>query len=323
MSRIDDLKKQNPELNVTLFDILQAADPSKTYKYMPFLIKMFKKKQPNSIELNRFILDLIFGPASLNLINKFEDHSIANRIKNSDITSYKSFEEIGTAVEAAEEILKLKKLEKQVTKLKETDEWIVMIPLTYEAAKNYGSNTKWCITQQKYWDKYRPNYRLIFVLNKVKNLKFAISKNFNDNNEIDAWDAEDKKISPLMLPLPTEIMAKVVKEVRKPKNTVEIPILGDHSIFIENGDVVPINEATVKQLEWFIKNFSVDVSKKLIGVVEKRIREIEFVPPKSKKVSEDSLKIDLEEYRKYMKDANLEGSEFNRLTRTILGQFMK
>lgn len=40
MSRIDELKRQNPNLNVNLIDLIAEADPSDSYKYLGFLIKM-------------------------------------------------------------------------------------------------------------------------------------------------------------------------------------------------------------------------------------------------------------------------------------------
>ena len=44
MSRLDELKKQYPELNVTFFDMMTRLDTSKTYKYLPLLCKIFGQK---------------------------------------------------------------------------------------------------------------------------------------------------------------------------------------------------------------------------------------------------------------------------------------
>ena len=44
MSRLDKLKEQHPELNVSLIDIIASVEPSETYKYMGFLIKMLKNE---------------------------------------------------------------------------------------------------------------------------------------------------------------------------------------------------------------------------------------------------------------------------------------
>jgi hypothetical protein len=37
MSRLDRLKEQHPDLNVSLIDIITSLDPSNSYKYTEFL----------------------------------------------------------------------------------------------------------------------------------------------------------------------------------------------------------------------------------------------------------------------------------------------
>jgi hypothetical protein len=44
MSRIDELKKQFPELNMTMFDLFKRIDTSSSYKYFPLLCKVFGKR---------------------------------------------------------------------------------------------------------------------------------------------------------------------------------------------------------------------------------------------------------------------------------------
>ena len=43
MSRIDKLKQQHPELNVTIIDLMAKVDPTGSYKYTEFLIKRIKE----------------------------------------------------------------------------------------------------------------------------------------------------------------------------------------------------------------------------------------------------------------------------------------
>ena len=42
MSRLDRLKEQHPELNITIIDLIGMIDPTDTYKYSEFLIKKLK-----------------------------------------------------------------------------------------------------------------------------------------------------------------------------------------------------------------------------------------------------------------------------------------
>ena len=44
MSRINELKKQYPELNITIFDLMVRLDTTKTHKYLPLMCKIFGKR---------------------------------------------------------------------------------------------------------------------------------------------------------------------------------------------------------------------------------------------------------------------------------------
>ena len=53
MSRLDELKKQYPELNITVFDMMTRLDTSKSYKYLPLMCKIFGKRY-NPSEMRDF-----------------------------------------------------------------------------------------------------------------------------------------------------------------------------------------------------------------------------------------------------------------------------
>jgi hypothetical protein len=54
MSRIDTLKKQFPELDMSLIDIFQMMDPTNTNKYLQLFCKLFSKRyrDDNVVKLN-------------------------------------------------------------------------------------------------------------------------------------------------------------------------------------------------------------------------------------------------------------------------------
>ena len=116
MSRLDRLKEQNPNLNISLIDIIAALDPSDSYKYTEFLIKQFKNHNdyysPNKDEFMGYLGVFLFGPDEITLLNEFERHSKANRIKDKDISRYSNFDELESAVQTAEEIENRKKIER-------------------------------------------------------------------------------------------------------------------------------------------------------------------------------------------------------------------
>lgn len=217
MSRIDKLKEQHPELNVSVIDLLAKVDPTDSYKYTEFLVKRIKEWfGGDSTEKTQLSIGIeLIGQENVEILNEFEIHSKAGRIKKNDIGQHKDFNSLSTSVKEAEEILKQKEAEKQAIKLMDTDEYCVVIPLSYEASKVYGSGTKWCTTQEKYFHDYVRNYKLIYIIEKKTNEKYAVSRKKNDDTKIQAWLSDDSETSPLLLPLPVEVISTIVQEVNK------------------------------------------------------------------------------------------------------------
>lgn len=222
MSRLDKLKEQHPELNVSVMDVIAKLDPTKTYKYTEFLVRKFKEFYD---EYDDWMIGLgmeMMGSENMESLNEFEIHAKANRITNPDISQYKDFNQIHKAVEEAEEKVRLKELEKQVIKLYDDDEWSVVIPLSYEASKTYGANTKWCTTQERYWNDYYKTYKLIYIQNKKTNEKYAVSRHWEDDKKVQAWMSNDNETSPMLLPLPIEVMSVILCEVNKTDTIFEL-----------------------------------------------------------------------------------------------------
>jgi len=218
MSKIDTIKRQNPDLNINLIDLISQADPSETNKYLAFLIKMLKENSSNN---NMNILRHIYGEENLLMLKKFEEHCNANRIKNKDIGIYTSFKQIRDEVAEADEIVRLKELEKQTKVLYSDDTWLILIPLSYEASKMYGSNTRWCTTQKQHWDRYISKYKLIYNINKKTNDKWAISIS-KDLKEIQGWNSNDDEISPFTIPVPPELFGLFHCEMMKKETTLDL-----------------------------------------------------------------------------------------------------
>jgi hypothetical protein len=217
MSRIDKLKEQHPELNVSVIDLLSKVDPTDSHKYTEFLVKRIKEWYGGgTIEKTHIALGIeLIGTENVEILNEFEIHSKAGRIKKNDIGQHKDFVSLSKSVNEAKEILKQKEAEKQTIKLMDTDEYCIIIPLSYEASKIYGSGTKWCTTQERHWNDYKDKYKLIYIIQKTTNKKFAISRRKGDDTQIQAWLDNDNEVSPFLLPLPPEVMTIITDEVRK------------------------------------------------------------------------------------------------------------
>jgi hypothetical protein len=226
MSRLDRLKEQHPDLNVSLIDIISYLDPTDSYKYIEFLIKNFKRDSqyysPNKEEFMGYMGVFLFGSGEIETLNEFERHSRANRIKQKDISQYTNFLELNDVVKAAEEIENRKKLEKEILKIYEDDTWFILTPLSFEASQAYGANTKWCVTQEKYWNQYLTTHRLIYVLNKKINTKIAFSRDYR-NDKFQAWTADDSEVSPMFIDwIPDELFLKIRNELQKDERTIDL-----------------------------------------------------------------------------------------------------
>ena len=225
MSRLDKLKEQHPDLNISIIDMIAKIDPTETYKYTEFLIKTLQKLFESKDIMLYMGIDF-FGENNVETLNEFENHCKAKRIKNSDISTYVGFEQMRVEVKLADDIVKQKEFEKQTIKIYEEGQWLALIPLSFEASKLYGTNTKWCTTQEKYWNEYIKHSKLIYIINRSTNEKFAISSKKNSKTEIQAWLSNDDEISPMLLDLPMGMLMAINGEIRKKETNFELMNVG-------------------------------------------------------------------------------------------------
>lgn len=253
MSRIDTIKEQNPELNVSLIDIISMGDPSDTNKFIGLLMKFLKAGDNKPDKIKKHVLNSLFGENRIKMLKKFNDHLNSNRIKNNDISTYKSFGDVEKAVKEGDEVVKQKELEKQVIKLHDEKDLTVLIPLTYEASRTYGSKTKWCITEESAWIEYFGVYKLIFIIDKANKTKYAVSFEYDDITKVSAWNAEDDEMSPMFLP--EKAIPIIAKELNKKLFQTEYEYLGDDKIVTQSLGIVNISEATYDDIEIFNEHF--------------------------------------------------------------------
>jgi hypothetical protein len=136
---------------------------------------------------------------------------------------------LNNEIKVATEIENRKKLEKEILKIYEDDTWFILTPLSLEASQVYGANTKWCVTQEKYWKQYLITHRLIYVLNKKTETKIAFSRDFN-KNKFQAWDELDKEVDPMFVNfIPDELFLKIRKELQEDKTTGDLIGWGDNT----------------------------------------------------------------------------------------------
>lgn len=225
MSRLDKLKEQNPELNISIIDMFAKLDPTDSYKYVEFILKYLKTYYIDDLEpeVTLNIAKRLFGSNNVETLHEFEKHCQANRISNKDISKYNCVSQMVVEIEKAEKILKEKELEKQVVKLYSDDQYQVLIPLTKESNRMYGANTKWCTTMESggYWEKYFKSHKIIIFIDKVRNKKFALSKESN-TNKIQVWDEKDKEVNVFECNLPSNVYEVIRNSFEKVETTEDV-----------------------------------------------------------------------------------------------------
>ena len=238
MSKIDELKKQNPLFGINLIDLINnlVSKP----KYTEMMVNLIKNKFDSQeshindirnelireykmtedkvnnmpffevLNYHRIISDFI-GYSNYTTLTKFIEMNERKLIENSDLTSYKTFQELELQMSLADLKLVDKEMEKQIEKLFENDEWLVLKPLSYLSSKKYGASTKWCTSSDRepdYFYKYVKRGLLIYVINKKTGDKVAGFKNIDSSYERETsfWNITDQRVDSLETGLPNHIM---------------------------------------------------------------------------------------------------------------------
>lgn len=254
MSKLNTLKTQNPDLNISLIDALGLVYKT---KYVEMYLNIYKTKKSKkdddddddddnmtsfqvemidmgfnkeyatelSKKLNhiqqQFVCDLVseMGYRDVRSFNKFIELNERGLIDNKDVTSYKTIEDVLGQISIAELKLIDKELEKLVLKLHEDEEWLIIKPLTYESSKKYGAGTRWCTAAESedyQFYNYTSRGILIYTINKKTGYKVATFKNLDKEHtrELSFWDVEDNRLDSLELNLPDDIMDIIITDLR-------------------------------------------------------------------------------------------------------------
>lgn len=191
------VKKYADEMNqsdIEVIEYLSKEDPSGNNKYLDWMTKVYLGLT-NEMELDYKIL---------NTVKKF--HQNISRIPNKDINSYATIKDLKIAVDEAIRKAYTKKAKKNVMKIFEDDDILVLAPLSIEASCKYGSGTKWCIASTNnemvgnpHFADYTQHSNFYFLINKNmtpennrRDYKYALQ--FKRNKDVGAltwWDAQD------------------------------------------------------------------------------------------------------------------------------------
>lgn len=255
-----DLKEQNKDLEIHVVDLINKFDPSETGKYTGFLTKILKDriaertaeftalknakntnlgrlrtlndcdldfKMPKGVNdledvLIHYLSDL-YSRENMETLIRFHQHVKENRITGKDINGYKGWDEITKEVSLATLKQTQKSLEKEVQKVVEIDEWLVIRPLTMEASLTYGAGTKWCTAMRHnkdYFYRYSHNGVLCYVINKLDGDKYGLFYDM-ESNEFSIWNAPDRRIDSVETTIPSDLMSKLYKFMKTEKRNYD------------------------------------------------------------------------------------------------------
>ena len=239
MSKIDELKKQHPYYDRSFIDVLSYVFEKP--KYVEMAIKLFKNKtaditaewlkmvkhdlvdaycipqekidniHQNELEMMFCFYNVLVGSKHAELLTNFVDYNERKLINQSDVTTYKNFDEMENQVSLAELKLVSKELQAQTEVLYDSDEWLVLKPLSFEASLKYGATTKWCTAMKHdpdYFSRYSRRGILIYCINRSTGNKVAAFKNLNTDYEYETsfWDVKDIRIDSMEANLPSHIL---------------------------------------------------------------------------------------------------------------------
>ncbi|MHA2039544.1 MAG: hypothetical protein ACW98X_24245 [Promethearchaeota archaeon] len=206
MAKIKELKAQNPNYLIDVISVLSKMDPTKTNKYLPFMIKCTSDWVDwihNELTNETF-------KEMFEVIQDFEDLSQRNLLENKDIYTYESNQDIIEAVKTAKEKITRSEVKKKETEvLFEDNRWLVVYPLSVRSSNLYGKGTKWCVSSEdnnygKYYKQYTENGSLVFVIDKKAKeseyrtndlAKVAFHNDKKKNDGITLWDIKDKQMN--------------------------------------------------------------------------------------------------------------------------------
>ena len=239
MSRIEELKKQNPSFNVDGIEIINQLLGKPKYTEMAINLIKYKNLQLsegrsrdtieelkngfgfdveylnslNYLELSS-IMHLIsdyFGYNNFRLLKDFINLNEKKLIENNDLTTYKTFDELELQISLSSLKTIDKEMAKQVLKLYETDEWLIVKPLSYQASLKYGASTKWCTASKDspdYYFRYSRRGILIYCINKKTGNKVGAFKNLDTGYDVETsfWNITDQRIDSMESGLPNDVL---------------------------------------------------------------------------------------------------------------------
>jgi hypothetical protein len=198
MSKVSELQtKYAKQVSAAIFQSFLHADKTETKKYLEFMCKLWSNRDKNKLTRSAKVIELV---------NDFD--SCLSYLTNKDIYSpeYTNLKILQDRIDDAMS----RKLEKEFepkkhgTKIYETENILIVRPLTQEGSDKWGANTKWCTTGKN--SRFKEYFRrgvIIYLIDKKASRnsgynKIAFYINWNNHsvftNDIEVYNQLDSRI---------------------------------------------------------------------------------------------------------------------------------
>lgn len=253
MSRVKGLKG-DPNMNMNLFDLFSVFSFEGKSKYTEMFVRILKKtkglenfvkeskrviKEKIDLDLNTvgqlndfqvivltLLVNELMDVEDIKDFMKFGEYNERKLIKNNDLQSINSFEQVSNEINKVELNLQTSEMAKQTKVLHNDDDWLILRPGTLQASIKYGTNTKWCTTMvdQSYFDTHTERGVLVYSINKKTGYKVATFRSLDKSIEYSFWNQIDKRIDSMETELPDE-MKKIIHNECFHKDVVSNKVL--------------------------------------------------------------------------------------------------
>lgn len=194
MGRIEDLRIKYG-LNRVSMETIKNTDPTANKKYVPWLLSVRYVKRSSD---GKYVVDKTFPTSKIPLVRElllWFDNNLNGKIplEYRDIHTFKSVDHF---ISTISEIKKpsISEIKKQIRLVLDDEDFKILVPLTFESSKIYGSNTKWCTTQEKHYNNYTEKGILYYIMDKRTGNKFGCPVGLGTFRSTTFYNAEDEQI---------------------------------------------------------------------------------------------------------------------------------
>ena len=272
MTKLKELRESAPKwMTTSLLDILVEMDPSETNKFVPMMVSIIDNEEKQLLDSNwsnederkSFMSEIksiipskfsrlsfedmfplfklmdsqAFSTTIFADIQDFMDLYQKKYMSGVDVSQIKNFNQLTTHLSLATVKQNLKEFEKQINKMYEDENWLLVRPITYESSLKYGAGTRWCTaakTSPDHFFRYAENGVLIYCLNKNTGYKVAVFKSLYER-ETSFWNSADLRVDSMETELDGNVL-NVLKNELKHETMVSNREL-DNGLFEESRNI--------------------------------------------------------------------------------------